>query len=72
MTDALGNTYNTILGPFDRTGFRHYIVVAEDSPPGMNTLTIMIDGPASIQIYAHEYAGLARSSSVDATAMSNP
>src|SRR5262249_5113166 len=40
VTDSLGNTYQTIVGPYDRTGFRHYVAIAEDTAAGTDTLTI--------------------------------
>jgi len=69
VTDSLGNAYQTIVGPYDRTGFRHYIAIAENTAAGTDTLTIAADQFTSMQIYLHEYTGLAPSNAVDQIAM---
>src|SRR5262249_21271988 len=66
VTDSLGNAYDTVVGPYDRTGFRHYVAIADDSPPGTDSVTITADALTSMQIYLHEYAGVA---AVDQVAM---
>jgi hypothetical protein len=68
-SDSLGNHYEMVVGPYDRTGFRHYVAIATDSAAGTDTVTITADAFTSMQIYLHEYAGVAATNAVDQVAM---
>ena len=72
ISDTLGHTYDPVAGPFDGNGARHYIYLASDTSAGADTLTVTLNGSVSnLDIQAHEYAGLARSTAFDVAASGN-
>jgi hypothetical protein len=67
MRDTQGNTYTTVVGPFDGNGTRHYIAVALDVAGGPDTVTVTVSGnPAPyLGMHIHEYSGVARTAAFD-------
>jgi hypothetical protein len=67
ISDSLGNSYTTVVGPFDGNGTRHYIAVALDVAGGPDTVTVTVNGNPSpyLGLHIHEYAGLARQGAFD-------
>jgi hypothetical protein len=70
VTDTLGNHF-TVLGPFDSSVERHYLAYAEDTVPGTDAITAAVDTAASLELYIHEYSGLAPAASLDAVQWAN-
>jgi hypothetical protein len=72
VTDSLGSRYQTIMGPvdnpMDQGGLRHYLAFASDVMGGAVTVTVSLTGsPAtSLQVYIHEYSGVALQGALDA------
>jgi hypothetical protein len=67
INDTRGNTYTTVVGPFDAHGTRHYLAVALDVAGGPDTVTVKVSGnPAPyLGMHIHEYSGLARQTAFD-------
>jgi hypothetical protein len=67
ITDTLGNTYKA-YGPFDATGLRQWLFAAYDVPAGTNAVTFVGDTDAGVEMYVHEYAGIAATNALDVSA----
>jgi hypothetical protein len=65
--DTRGNTFTTIVGPFDANGTRHYLAFAADVVGGSDTVTATVSGNPSpyLGMHIHEYSGLARQGAFD-------
>jgi hypothetical protein len=62
MNDSLENRYSTVAGPHYPTFFSSiavYVFAAFDVVDGPDTVTPTVSGGYSIELYIHEYAGLA-------------
>lgn len=67
IRDIRGNTYTTVVGPYDANGTRHYLAVALDVASGPDTVTATVSGNPSpfLGMHIHEYSGLARQGAFD-------
>ena len=66
MTDSLGDTFTTILGPFDGAGSRSYLVVAPVVAAGPDTVTAAIDiGAVVVDLRIHEFSGVSLATTPD-------
>jgi hypothetical protein len=74
VSDSLGNTYQVVAGPFEHgaPNLRAYIVIAEDSPAGADTLTITLSAVPNdeLEVAVDEYSGLATASVFDMSSTS--
>jgi hypothetical protein len=68
ITDSLQNRYSVLAGPYSVSGgLQLYLVAAFDVAGGPDTVNVMWTGPDYVDLYIHEYAGLALVDAVDAT-----
>jgi len=59
-TDAMGDAFTTVLGPFDGDGSRSYIVIAPIAANGPDSITISMDAAATVvDLRIHEFSGVA-------------
>jgi hypothetical protein len=67
IVDTRHSTYQTVMGPLDGHGTRHYIAVALDIAPGPDAVTVNVSGNPSpyLGVHIHEYAGLATANAFD-------
>jgi hypothetical protein len=65
VTDTLGDTYDVVLGPFEGAGVRQYIYYAISGATGPDAVTVTISASTEIEVYLHEYSGLAQVGTVD-------
>jgi hypothetical protein len=69
FTDSLGNTYTAVLGPTGIPTLQGTIAIAEDVPAGPVKVTVKLSASGSyLDVYVHEYAGLARMQAFDVAA----
>jgi hypothetical protein len=72
ITDTRGNTYATVLGPWDTFGgYRSYIALAQDVGGGPDTVSAQVSPATTMELYVHEYAGLATSGAFDKSSSRN-
>jgi len=70
VTDTLQNTYVPVVGPVLANGVECYILLAQNTLGGPNTITVTLSPAPSqntFEAYAVEYAGLATSNTLDQT-----
>ncbi len=68
VTDSLGNTFQTVVGPDPGSNNNHYIAIAPGSAAGADSVTVTLSAaPAGFNLFILEYAGLAPASAFDVT-----
>jgi hypothetical protein len=68
VKDSLGQTYAIVIPPYDGGGWRHSIAVALDTKGGTDKVTVLLSAQVTfIQVYIHEYSGLALTDALDQT-----
>ena len=70
VSDTLGNSYSILVGPavwyFGGTDEATYVAAAYDVQGGADTVTVSLSGPSDcLEVYVHEFAGLAASAAFD-------
>jgi hypothetical protein len=71
ITDSLGNAYQTVLGPVlpsldaGNSGTTLYLAFAGDIAGGSDSVTVKLSTAAYLDVYIHEYSGLALSGAFD-------
>jgi hypothetical protein len=65
VTDTLGDTYDLVLGPYEGGGVWQYIYYAISGATGPDAVTVTISASAEVEVYLHEYSGLAQVGTVD-------
>ena len=70
ISDSLGNTYALVVNGIASSNAVHYVAVALDSPPGVDTVTVTFTGAlpsAGSDLMMMEYSGLALANAFDVT-----
>jgi hypothetical protein len=69
ITDSLGNTYTTVVGPITAGGDIHYAAVALNVAAGADTITVTLDAPTGngSDLFVLEYSGILGANAVDVT-----
>jgi hypothetical protein len=67
ITDSLANTYQPVASPHDGLVGRLWMVYALDSKAGPCTITVTLAAAANsfLEVYAHEYSGIATANAFD-------
>jgi hypothetical protein len=68
ITDSLQNRYAVVAGPYSVSGaLQLYLAAAFDVAGGTDNVTVTWSGAPNVDLYIHEYAGLAAVDAIDGT-----
>jgi hypothetical protein len=71
VTDSLGNSYPTVVGPYGGPLGTMFIAASTDVQGSRTAITVRTSGAQNLDLAIHEYSGLTTSDAVDKTSSAN-